>query len=711
MMGLHIYRRGEIYWWRTRFTGISGPASVAFSLNVSVPAFAKLLGASLDLEALRLRRISEHGGMEAKIFKTRLLLKRDEDLERFKFEWTPGALAQLAKIEGDHFDGPVAEHPDLEEAPDDVSLAAVAASLRDDSLIQASRSSRRVIQFDGHGLALGLDNEINADAVMAIIYRRILHKGASADLSEADEVDLQTLGRSECEISMIRNQLRQLAVQETRTDWALGPSRREIEKALIAAAIQPSLEFTHIVRREVLLRRAELLEKLSTIPRFDMSTPDSGAAVAGVKQSLPSPISTSLAIGTSTPSPASGGTPLIKVTNDDEAFSFTKFVEDFIVKQDKLINTDTQRQYRSIAALFKKIAETDDVRLMLQKHIGAYFNALARLPKSYGKSPRDELRTIEEVIALGEQTVINSSKPRHEIIGRDPPTINRHATQLGALLKYIRGCGHTIGDISLLADFRQRDPEPDENKRKGFDAESSIKLFCSSPWNGCAGEGKLRLMSGQVIIHDSLYFAPIHANYAVMSLSEVMGIMLDDIDLKGAIPVIELRPNELRDHMKTWTRKRRQPIHPELIRLGFSDYVDTLRSLGFRTLWPDILLRGQATDMGDLFDKKWAPALDAALPDARQEKMTFQSFRKNGNTLLTEADSVKTATRYQLMGHKPEDVNGKHYTSTLSDRTKLDALMVLPIVTGHLQPAKIKLTKSVLEFAAKHPGPNKGFLI
>jgi len=711
-MGLHIYRRGEIYWWRIRFLGISGPAHVAFSLNVSVPAFAKLLGASLDFEALRLRRISEHGGMDAKDLKTKLILKRDEDLERFKFEWTPAALARLARIEGDHFDGPVAEHPDLEEAPDDASLVAVAESFDDHDLLAASRSQRRMVQFDGDGLALGLHNEVDVDAVMAVVYRRILTLGARAGLKPDDEDDLRASGLRGDEIVVIRNTLLYLSDREDRTDWALGPSRKEIEAALITVGIRPSLDHTHIIRRIVLVRRTKLLETLANIPGPDFYAISKRSSDNVLRNQIEPPRFPQVMAESSIRTPAPGQIPAAAdmPPENEQTYSFAQLVENFIQKERKSMGKHTERQYRSIGALFVKTCETDNPRKMAQSHIGAYFDNLALLPKSYGRSPKDAARSIAEIIQRGKEMVTKGIQS-DDFIGLDPPTINRHVTQLSKLLMYAKGKGYEIGDIATLQSFRQHDPECDEDKRNAFDVAMSIILFSTSPWAGCLNEDD-RLTPGNLIVHSSLFFVPMLGCYDLLSLSEAVGIMLDDIDLDSEIPCINIRPNEIRDRTKTRTRTRRQPIHDELMRLGFGRYVKALRELGFRTLWPELLIRGQNTDLGDLFSKDWTPALDNALPEARQNKQTFQSWRSAGNTFLIGMEpTISMVTRYQLMGHALKDVNGRHYTKQLPDAVKLAGLRHLPIVTGHLQPAEIRLSQSVLDFAAQNLGPNKGFLI
>lgn len=203
---------------------------------------------------------------------------------------------------------------------------------------------------------------------------------------------------------------------------------------------------------------------------------------------------------------------------------------------------------------------------------------------------------------------------------------------------------------------------------------------------------------------------PLLAKYELLSRSEAVGIMLNDVDVDAQITTIWIRENELRRHLKTPCSTRSQPIHPELQRLGFLAYVRRLRSLGVRTLFPDLLLRGQATPTGDLFDKLFAPALDAALPQARGNRQTLHSFRKGVNMhLASQATSVALEVRLQLMGHTPQSVNGRHYVAQFPADVKLAALQRLQVSTAHLRPAPIRLLPGVEDLGLQK-GVDRGII-
>ena len=702
----NTYRRGGVYWWRARFADARCVSrTVAFSLQVHDPRRARQLGVRLTAEADRLRRQLEAGAMDMEELGQALIIVREAGrAEPLVFTVDDSVMAQLDAEERRRRTPPLTGlglDLDHDPAPDRIAQLAAAIAEEDRSTLpDVSARARWQVQFDDNGYLLGIDDQPDPTPVMAFVYHAIAYRGAKARLTAEDEAVLTREGRSRADIEAIRHLLLDVSASEMRTSWRLGPTREAISARLLANGIAPAFEIVHAVRRQVLLTRAGTLAALAHQPRFALSS-----AVP-----RPQEIATS-SDDVVTSSPTHAPAPLVDQPGAEparppletavpatlrESVSLFTLVEALIVKKHARMGDHTRRQYRSIAKLFAKVAATNDVQLMGQQHIGAYFDLLARLPKSYGKSPHDEARSLEEIVARGEQAAARSGRPRSELIGLDPPTIDRHVTQLRAILKYARSHGHTIGDLSTLDDMREPDPQRDEDKRRAFSHENEVTLFSSPPWTGCSADDRLK--PGPVLIHDALYWAPLLAKYELLSRSEAVGIMLDDIDVDAQIPTVWIHENELRRHLKTPCRTRSQPIHPELQRLGFLEYVHRLRLIGVRTLFPDLLMRGQATPMGDLFDKLFAPALDAALPQARGNRQTLHSFRKGGNThLASQATNVALEVRLQLMGHTPQSVNGRHYVAQFPADVKLAALQRLQISTAHLRPAPIRLLPGIEE--------------
>ena len=86
----------------------------------------------------------------------------------------------------------------------------------------------------------------------------------------------------------------------------------------------------------------------------------------------------------------------------------------------------------------------------------------------------------------------------------------------------------------------------------------------------------------------------------MMRLGEACGLMICDIDL--AISEIKIRHNKVR-RVKNEPSNRELLIHPEILRLGFGEFVEQQKALGHEILFPE--LYGSATAATVKFNKEW----------------------------------------------------------------------------------------------------------
>jgi len=349
--------------------------------------------------------------------------------------------------------------------------------------------------------------------------------------------------------------------------------------------------------------------------------------------------------------------------------------------REKTWDEKTASQHLSVSRLFRKMAGTDDPRQMGQSDIGKYRALLSILPKNHGKSCHDEGRTLDEIL-------VRSEDLDDEEIGLAPGTVNRHLTQLGNIAAYFEANGIAIGTIT--AGLR---PKESYRKRPCFDAALDLRegLFRSSVWTGSFSL-KDRLQAGTAIIHDAQFWVPILGHTMLFRLSEAAGLEIADIDLERNI--IHIRNNSER-RIKTSESQRDIPIPPEVLRLGFADYVRALQALGHTLLFPELRLRGAATPLQNLFYKEFVAVLSQALPTAAEENKTFHCFRKSGNTVLIDG-ACDPIIRHRLMGHKAEGVNAAHYTGDLAMKTFARELAKIPNVTAHLAAHPIRLHNALL---------------
>ncbi|AWN38358.1 tyrosine-type recombinase/integrase [Methylobacterium radiodurans] len=358
--------------------------------------------------------------------------------------------------------------------------------------------------------------------------------------------------------------------------------------------------------------------------------------------------------------------------------SLTKVVEQLITHKGTTWDAKTQRQHRSVAAMLGDIAGTDDLRRITHAHLAAYVQNLSNLPKSYGKSSRDADLSIADLVERGRTM---RAAGQAEKVGLSPATVNRHITQLSTIAKYCRAKQRPIGQVELLSDFRLIDPERDGEKRPAFEVDEVETLFAHPVWTSTASEeDMLRVARGQQIFA-AVYWLPLLGYYTCARLSELVYLELGDVDVEQA--TLKIRPTPRR-RLKNAVSRRTLPLHPELIRLGFLEYVRGRSGARSDLIFAEIAQFGENTPLSNLFDKRWTVVLDEAVPSAREEHKTFHSFRHFGNTEMIRK-LVLDPIRESMMGYEGATVNSRNYKKTLKPEDLRTAIAAIPEVTRDLR--------------------------
>lgn len=346
----------------------------------------------------------------------------------------------------------------------------------------------------------------------------------------------------------------------------------------------------------------------------------------------------------------------------------------------------TAKQHISLARLFVRFVGHDNPTKMRQRHISDFKTMLSGLPKNYGKSPQDHIIPLTEILE-------RAATLPPEKTGLSPSTMNRHMTQMGNIADICKHAGFPFGDFEGVSGLRSKKKGSGRGERPRFNTDELRLLFNLPIWNGCSGEDE-RLLPGTALYHDAAYWVPMLALYHGARREEYCGLFLSEVEIDADIPCLCIEPNTVRN-LKTVDSKRRVPIHPELLRLGFSEYVAALRKLGHELLFPELKAAASSTPMGDVFDDTWQAMRTAALPKAKEEGKVLHSLRHWCNNEMKQA-GVHAEIRKDILGHTNDDVNEGRYSDAARLRVMGEALAHLPQPTAHLSKFPIHLIERVL---------------
>jgi integrase len=262
-------------------------------------------------------------------------------------------------------------------------------------------------------------------------------------------------------------------------------------------------------------------------------------------------------------------------------------------------------------------------------------------------------------------------------------------TFLGQIFDYASARGLENLDKINLSKLRTKSDKDtrDRDERPKLPIDRAMAIFQTAPFINCAGWdelGKWGEQGARQIFHCALYFVPILIYYTGARREELCGAMVDDIimDREGCKPYVHIAANEQR-RIKNPQSKRNIPLHPELIRLGFLDYVRKIKALGYKLLFPDLYSPSSQSPLGNRFYKLFKPILTAA--EITEEGLGAHAVRHLFGAQLKKK-LLSKEDRADLLGHGGDSETSERYCEPHELDTLFDFIMKLDVVTGHLEP-------------------------
>lgn len=205
--------------------------------------------------------------------------------------------------------------------------------------------------------------------------------------------------------------------------------------------------------------------------------------------------------------------------------------------------------------------------------------------------------------------------------------------------------------------------EPAETQRLPFSTTELKAIFNAPIYTGCVDDKRGFAKPGESIIRGSRYWLPLLALYTGMRMGEILQLSPSHIRTseKGT-PFIVLTRDML---LKTDNAEREIPIHPELVRLGFIEWVGARRDQDGQALFGDV----PASEHGyqsDIFSKRFATFMKSInIANDRRPKLCFHSFRHTFKDALNETGATEEV-KDELCGWSRGKKTGRRYGTGLS---------------------------------------------
>jgi hypothetical protein len=363
----------------------------------------------------------------------------------------------------------------------------------------------------------------------------------------------------------------------------------------------------------------------------------------------------------------------------------------------KAWSPSTCRQVRTAVRMFD-FANGGGVFIedITQAHVRRLSELFDKLPNRWGVTKQERERGLAA-------SVERAATMDPEQVGIQHVSRTKHATWIQQVLDHAAGDGdkghrpvEKISFTYLRKGVGKKAKKRRRDKRAAWTKAELERLLSAPVWTGCRSLDR-RWVPGSEIYHDAWYWLPLMLVLYGGRSSELAGLPLRDVFENESIPYFRIEYSDLRA-LKNLQSVRSLPIHPELIRLGFIDYVQAMRAAGHKLLFPEMYSPGSTSFASTFYKAVFKRWREWAFPDGtswrHQQKGMIKdkdvhSFRGTAASLLK--GRVPDSVRIDILGHEGDNETTRTYDEEADMASKLEALSLLSPLTQHLAAAPMRL--------------------
>lgn len=251
------------------------------------------------------------------------------------------------------------------------------------------------------------------------------------------------------------------------------------------------------------------------------------------------------------------------------------------------------------------------------------------------------------------------------------------------------GCLNQLMDWARDQGFVQQNPvsgmllrlPKEKSDRLPFDKDDLKRIFTAPTYVGMHSE-RFWKKPGTLVVRDSNYWMPILALCTGARANELLQLTKSDVRQEDGVWIIDINKR-----VKTRDSVRKVPLHPELISVGFVEWVTSLKIMPDERLFSEVSPASGDGKFSTTYSKRFGRFLSSL--ELEDERKVFHSFRHLFTDLLRAKadDGVIKA----ILGHDDPSVTsryGKGYP--LQRLHEAVSAVVLPVDLSHLHSKRMK---------------------
>ena len=331
-------------------------------------------------------------------------------------------------------------------------------------------------------------------------------------------------------------------------------------------------------------------------------------------------------------------------------------------------NTSDEEKIRIIAkarTMNDIIGGNKLVSQISSQDIERLFRNLAFYPSNFGRN-NNKSRGLATVQAIEMAKLDNSIKRISSA------TISSYMQTLSSIFKWAEKnefiSKNPFDKVSLPKTDRKREKP---TKYLPFKTHHLKAIFSMPLYSGCQNERLGWNRKGDKIIRNTRFWIPLISLYSGARQNEICQLLTTDIKKIENVDVfcITLDDDENKK-VKTVSAIRNVPVHPELIKIGFMDYVEKMRKQKHKRLFPDLTMdsRGRFSSSISKFFNRFLDEVNKTIKvekDKLQKEHVFHSFRHTMRDALRNHGASEEVAQ-SIGGWDKGDSLSHHYGEGIS---------------------------------------------
>ena len=321
---------------------------------------------------------------------------------------------------------------------------------------------------------------------------------------------------------------------------------------------------------------------------------------------------------------------------ETQSIIFSKMVKEFLEERDGVVGNKLHSEYKSIFDDLMEIIGDIPVKTITKEGVISYTNIQKKLPINRKKNPKYRDLTLEEILKLKNVT------PQSRL------NVNKYLTRISTLMNWGKSRGYI--DENLFTGMKVPLKKTEQRKRRQpFSTDDLRKIL--TPTTFFDWTLKFRHPLSDITKNQNSYYwvFPIGI-LSGMRTNEICQLRIEDIIQEKNVWMFRVDESET-TRVKTPSGIRRVPVHPNLISLGFLDYIERLQKDNEVRVFPSLTKSrdGYSSKVSRHYNEKFLRKLGIWKKQTKVLYSTRHTFINKCYSKSIDRDIIKS-----IVGHEPD---------------------------------------------------------